>query len=1560
MRRWIKPIGIICLMPVIPVILLSLLLYIPVFQDFAVRTATRYAGEVTGMDIHVGRVRLSFPLRLAIHDVHAVTPSDTVLALDRLQIDLRLFPLLRQEVQLKALDLQGVRLNTGDLLTGMKLQGRLGKLYAQAGPVEWAKETARLNRLELSDTAITLFLNDTTAQEASDTTSVPLAWKIDMDAIALDHVAFALQMPADSLRLSTHIDKAGLMEGSVDLGQARYSAARFLLSNSTLWYDGNERAPVTGFDPAHIHLDGVNIRIDSLLYGGREMYARFQTFTAHDRSGLSFRSLEGNIRSDSTALRLPALRLQTSHSEIQVSGDADWRALEEKPEGFLQSRMTAFIGKEELFLLANVFPDSLKSLFPSEKLNLTADVEGNLSHLRLRQLKGRWADLFDLHVTGEFDDLTDSLRRRGEVQWEMQTGDLDFLLHTLPVAERSRYNLPPLSGKGNVSLDESEYRATLLLRPKEEGSGALHLSAHYLPEDAAYTVAMQVDSLRPSLFLPQDSLYFLCAALQAEGKGTDPFLPTAQAKLKGAITGIRYGNCALSDIRMEGTLEKQLLKFDFLSHAPQAEMDLSLNATLRREKVDAMLIADVKHFDFSGMHLTDDMLSTSFRFFAEVQTDMKKKHRIDVTLGNWELTNALDTYHPKTLTLHGQSDTDTTRLSFHVGDLGILLTGNADVETLADKFSRLGSTLMQQLERDSAIRIPTLRPLLPDMDLRMTAGKDNPIYNLLQQRQISFDHINLTARTSSETGLSFDGSLANLMQDTTRIDTVRFIARQDSLGICYHSYVIKTAFRKQQSFTASVQGHIRNTFADAELHYTNGKGETGILIGIRVDKERSGIRLHLFPDNPVLAFRPFRLNPDNYIFYQSRDKIAANVRLNGENNASLWIHSETETTEEEYIENVYAELSQINLHLLSEGFPELPALRGMLNAGVQYAPSDSSFSVVADAYIDSLFYEGGRVGELLFNGTYLPLSDKEHQIDAHLYRDRKEITVLNAYYQTGQTDSLNGTVRLSSLPLEMTNPFIPDNMARLKGTLQGELNIEGESASPNINGYLRMDSASVYVTAVGSSFRFDRQEIRINDNRVRFDRYNIYASGNNPFVVDGTIDLRDPSRMMADLHLNAYNMQLLNAKRTRESLAYGKLFVNLNSIVKGPLDALTMRGDLQLLGGTDVTYVMQESSLTAQDRLEDLVAFVDFSDTLQTRHRRPGAPLPIGGLDMLMTIRIDQAVRLNADITPDQSGRIELEGGGDLSFQYTPQGEMVLNGRYSLTGGMVKYTMPIIPLKEFVIQNGSYVQWNGDPMDPVLNLTAIERMRAAVSRDDGSSRFVSFNVGVAIKQTLENLQLQFILSAPEDQSMQQELDRMDDSQRSQIAVTMLVSGMYLNIADVGNGTKKPGLDMGAALNSFLQSEINNIAGNALKSVDISLGMEQYDRNGSDGGGERTDFSFRFAKRFYNDRISIVLGGRVSTGQNVNAEQNRQFIDNVSIEYRLDNSGTRYIKLFHDKNYESLLEGEITETGAGIVLRKKMLHLRELFIFKKNRVKPVASRLSAKRPSVDEEQTDERK
>lgn len=1526
-----KRIGIVLLIPVVLVLLVSVLLYIPPVQNFAVKKAAYYAGKATGMQIGIEQIRLSFPLNLKVRGVEVLTsPADTLLTLKSLSVNVHALPLLKKEVLVDAIDLEEVRVNTGTFIEGMEIKGVLGRLHTKADRVNLSKEQVTLNTIDLSDTAITLLLNDTTTK--ADTTSTPVNWNVNLGKINLDRVAFAMQMPADSLRLTTYINKASLKDGVVDLGASHYGADLFTLTGSTLGYDGNYQAPADGFDPSHIALSNVSISLDSLFYGGRDIKARILELAAEDRSGLTITSLTGNLQSDSTTIHVPQLLLKTPSSEASLLATVPWSSFDTVPSGNMRVSLTTSLGKEDVMTFAGALPEDFRKAYPQQPITLTAGVEGNLSALTLRQLRGELPGTFQIDATGTIKAVTDSLRRSGKLDLKAKTGNLDFVLTMLPEAERKRYAIPSgITLDGEASLKNNEYQANLLLR---EDKGKVQLAARFNPDKEVYDADLKVDSLEPVHFMPLDSLYSLTASIRTKGKGFDPFKASTQAKLDGKITDIRYGDYGVSDVSLLGSLEKNLAKFDLLSKYPLAKMDLSLNATLHEKEIKAMLIADVDNFDLYGMHLMKDSLATSFQLFAEAETDMGKNNLVDVTLGNWALTTTAGTFKPKTLTLHTQSTQDTTRVSFHAGDLGITLTGNADLETMTDKFNKISEGLNKQLEKDSVINIPAFKPLLPDMHLAITAGKDNPIYNILRQMaEVSFDNLNLEAFTSPEEGFRLDAGIYDLMRDTTRLDTIRFAIRQDSLGLLYNAEVVKTKFRQQAPFTAGVKGKIRNTSGDAEILYTDGAGNTGIQLGLRADKEDEGFKFHLFPDNPILAFRPFTLNPDNYILYKNVKDIAANVRLSGEENASLWIHS---SPEDDKMEELHLELSQINLDVITKAFAEMPSMKGILSADLQYEPSDSSFMVVADANIDNLIYENGRVGELMFSTVYLPLADNTHQVDVHLLRDQSEVMAATALYKMGKNDYLEGTLDVTHLPLEMVNPFIPDNMASLNGVLEGNMTIKGSSKAPEVNGYIEMDSTSMFVVAVGSSFRVDDKRIVVKDNQIVFDEYHIHAAGKNPFVIDGTIDFKNPSRMMADLKLNADNMQLLDAKRNKESLVYGKLLVNLASTVKGPLDALTMRGNLQLLGGTNVTYVMKDSPLTVQDRLSDLVTFTSFEDTLVNR-RRQQTPLPLGGMDMLLTIRIDQSVRLNADITLDRSSKVELEGGGDLSFQYTPQGDMILNGRYTLSGGLVKYALPVIPLKEFNIQEGSYVQWSGNVMDPYLDLTATERIRTNVTLSGQNPRMVSFDVGIALKQQLENLSLQFVLDAPEDQTVQTELNSMGEDERTKLAVGMIMTGMYL--ANSGGG--KNNLNMGAALNSFLNSEISNIAGSALKTVDISFGMDTYDQNGDGSGGQRTDYNFSFAKRFWNDRIRVVLGGRITTGENASSSnQTQAFIDNVSVEYRLDASGTRYVKLFHDKNYESLLEGEITETGVGIVLRRKMLRLRELFYFKKNKAKPI--------------------
>ncbi len=1531
MENRTKWIGLACLIPFALLLLISILLYIPPLQNFAVKLVTQQISETTGMHIGIGQIRLSFPLNLNIYKVNIIQASDTLLSVDKFQVDVSLLPLLKREIVINTFSLHGGKIDSKDFIKGMVIKGTLGQIHAQADHINLNKEIANLNQIDLSDTAITLIIKESAE---ADTTSSSTNWSIELDQIHLDHIAFTMQIPDDSLHFSTYIQQAGLINGLVDFETDHYKADQLSISNSSIAYDGNNTSPISGFDPSHIRLSEIQVQLDSIYYGGKDIHTKFHTFSAKERSGLSIQTITGAIISNTQMLQIPQLELKTPHSNLQVQARIPWSTLSDQPQGDIQSTLMASIGKEDLFTLMGTFPESFKQAYPDTSLYVSTHIGGNLSSLQLNTFKGELPTAFKIGITGDIKAVSDSLHRSAQFQLNAHTENVDFISGMLSPEERSRYQFPKIHIEGEASLKDQAYQTNLTIT---EELGKVQLNAYYHPQKKSYNVHLLVDSLNPTHFLPQDSLSFLTASIKVDGEGLDPFQSTTSTHIKGEVSNIRYGAYSVSDIQLNGSLRNHLLQVNLISHYPLADMDLSLEGTLYKEKTQATLKANVKNFDFYGMHLMSDSLSSSFHLLAKAETDMGKNNLLDLNLNQWKFFVPNQTYYPKSLSLKAKSNKDSTFVKFQAGDFNLSLKGNHDIETIIEKFSQANNLLTQQFTQDSTFNISAVRPLLPVLDLKINALKENPIYNILQQYKLTFDQLNIAAKTSPEKGISFNANLLNLMQDTTRIDSILLNINQDSAGLIYKAQAIKTAYRKQLPFSANIQGVIGDKSIQTELRYYNGNGDIGILLGARLDKEKEGLRLHLFPNNPILAFRPFKLNTDNYILYRNLKNITGDIHLMGESNASLWIHSLNEDDEQK---EILVELSQIDLDLISKGFPNMPMLKGMFSADLRYVPSDSSFMIVADSHIDSLFYNEKRVGELMFNTVYLPISKSEHQVDMHLFRDQNEITAINAYYNTYNNSYLEGNLNISNLPLEMMNPFIPDNMAKLNGLLQGELSIIGNPTSPTINGFIQMDSSSVYVSAAGTAIYLDQQPVEVKDNFIDFNNYQIHTSGKNPFIIDGTIDIHNPSLMIADLKLTAQEMELLNAKQNKESMVYGKLFVNLNSTVKGPLESLTMRGDLQLLGGTDVTYVMPESSLTTQDRLTGLVTFTDFSDTLHVQHKRLETPLPIGGLDMLMTIRIDQSVRINADITPDQSSRIELEGGGDLSFQYTKQGDMVLNGRYMLTGGMVKYAIPIIPLKEFNIQEGSYVQWNGDAMNPTLNLTATERVRASVSQEDGSTRQVTFNVGVAIKQTLENLDLRFILSAPEDQSMQQELNRMGEEQQSQIAVTMLVTGMYLNINEAGNSNKKSNLNMGAALNSFLQNEINNIAGSALKSVDISLGMEQYDQNGSGAGGQRTDFSFRFAKRFYNDKISIILGGRVSTGKDVNTGQSQQFIDNVSIEYRLDNSGTRYIKLFHNKNYESLLEGEIIETGAGIVLRKKMLRLRELFIFKRNKVKPV--------------------
>lgn len=1478
------------------------LLYVPPVQNLIRREVTAYASKATGMQIQVERIDLRFPLNLLIRGVEVIQQPDTLLSLESLNVRVQAWPLLKGKVEVDEVTLSRVAFNSANLIDGMEIKGVLGRFFLQSHGVDLSNETAVINATELSDTHVQMLMNDTTTTPKDTTASAPVNWKVDLHQLKLKNVSFSMQLPADSMRMAAHIGEATIDDAQADLKNQFYGLKQFLLSGTSASYDTGAAKPAEGFDASHIAVRDVSIGLDSLLYKGRDMKAVIREFTMNERSGLSVTSLTGRAFSNDSIISVPGLKLQTPHSEIDLSAHTYWELVNIPTTGRLSANLNAYIGKEDVMLFTGGLPDSFKEAYPFRPLVIRAGTDGNLKEMQISRFTVDLPGAFSLEGGGILENLADSITRSGTIGLKMKTQNLNFLTGLSGEVPNGTLVIPDsMNLVAQVDIKGPEYKANLHLK---EGQGAMNVNAALNTATEVYKADLKIDNLQLHHFLPKDSIYELSLSAAADGRGLDVMSYRSYAKLDLALDRLHYAQYHLSNVHLTGDLKGALVTANLTSDNELLKMTTDAEYNLAHSYPDGKVTVDVIRLDLHELGLMPEPMKRplAFNLSAEARQNRVFTHFIS-------------------------------------GDMKLNLSARSGVNPLISQSIRFVDVLMKQID-EKELNHAELRKALPTAVLSFSAGKENPLAYFLATKNISYHEASMKFGTAPDWGINGKAAVHALKVDTLQLDTVFFTVKQDTTLMKLRAGVINGPKNPQFSFSTTLTGEIRDRDAELLVDYKNGKGETGVLLGVNArplfegQGKGNGIAFTLIPEKPIVAFQQFHFNENhNWIYLHKNMRVYANVDMWDEEGMGFRVHSMQGDTVS--LQNIDVEIRRIRLQEITSVLPYFPEVTGLFSLEAHYIQTEKDLQLSAEASIDELTYERQRIGDIALGATWLPGEQGKQYLNAYLNHDQMEVLVADGKLLPTRTgkDSLEVNTTLEHFPLRVANAFIPDQMVTLSGDMDGNLNITGSTEQPLINGELVLDSVAVFSSQYGARFVFDNRPVQIKNNRLLFDKFAIYTTSKNPFTIDGYVDFRDMSRPMANLNMLAQNYTLLDAKRTRESLVYGKVFADFRATVKGPLDGLNMRGNVSLLGNTDVSYVLTDSPLTVQDRLGSLVTFTSFSDTT-TVVRQEVPTVSLGGLDMAMMVHIDPSVRVKVDLDASNDNRIELEGGGDLSMKYTPQGDLTLTGRYTLSGGLMKYALPVIAAKEFAIDDGSYVEWTGNPMDPMLNFKATDRIRASVSEgENGGSRMVNFDVSVVVKNRLDNLSFAFDVSAPEDATVQNELTAMGAEERGKQALYIMVMKTYLGTGPIGGGGGGLGkLNMGSALTSVLSSQINSLMGN-LKNASLSVGVEDHDD--SETGSKRTDYSFRYSQRLFNNRFQIVIGGKVSQGENATNDA-ESFIDNISLEYRLDRTGTRYIRLFYDKNYESVLEGEITETGVGIVLRKKLDKLSELFIFKKKK------------------------
>lgn len=1535
-------------------------LYMPFVQDFLVPRVLSLINS-DEMTVKVEHFRLKFPLDVDIRGLEVMQQGDTMLMAGEASVGVKLMPLLSGEVKAGKINLSDVYYKSGTPDSVTYIRARVERAELMNADVLLKEQNVGFDNLELRGGNIKVaVLNDTTPPKPA---SAPVRWRIAGKEITLADIDFQLTMPQTGDSIGVRIDNFNLASGDIDLGKsavkvadviidgvdARYitgtltppvqpevAAAdtvpsdsvsvpftiqvdHLLLDKGKVLYATAGVTPQPGLDMQYIDVTSLTVEVDSLYNRGAEMRVPLRRLNATERSGLQLNGT-GLFEMNEQEIDARNFSLRTLASSVEVNAVYGLTPADAAP---LSVDLKADIDPIDV---TTAFPDlaSTVDMLPKyRKIGVDLNLNGTLSDLRLEDAEVSMRNYFDVRLSGNVENVTDFDHASGQIDINGNLEDINFLKPAFMDAKlRRTTHLPPLRLLGKARMDNGVMSGDL--RALTHG-GKLALDAKWNSKVEGYDVKVDADKFPVGTFLPGMGVENVTARIEARGHGLDPMSPHTSMYAAVDAIDIGYRGNSIHDLKVTANLGDGNADLNITSANALVDGTLTARGNLAGKTYDWTMSGDFSDIDLYALGVTDTVSNIAASFGGSVKMT-PAAHDIDASLNinNVKAKMGETNIAASDFDIAFTGNDSLTMARIDNQDLKIRFASPMIVDSVAARFSSAMALVGPMVEvRD--INVEALHNTLPPFTLTADAGEHNAVHDFLAASGTTFGHASLTA--SNDSLLRIYAVVDKIVTGQTRLDRITFDAQQEGNLLRYELDVDNEPGTFDDFAHIAGKGYIGGDKVMMYLHQSNIQEATGYKIGALVELSDSTLKLRLDPVDPVIGYKQWHVNPDNFLSINTRTyHIDANLLMEN-NDSRLRIYTEHDSIDggHDHQENINVDISKIQIADWISLSPYAPPMRGLLSADLEFGMAPGTLNGSGTVTLADFTYDKKRVGTLDLALDVTTSSSGAITANTGLEIDGREVMHANgALNDTTLAEPFLLDFALTRLPLDIANPFI-GGAATLSGYLSGSMDVTGSMSEPEFNGYLDFDSAMAKVTMLGTTFEFSDEKIPVDSNVIHFDRYAIYGVNDNPLEIDGIIDIRALSNIKLDLALKADNMQVVGAEKRSGSDVYGKAFISLDASARGNMNFINARANLTVKEGTNVTYVIPEaSSQLASQSTGDMVHFVSFADT--TAINKADSITPSGMMiNLTAMLNVQQGSVIGVDLSASGQDRVQLVPNGTVEFTMNPLGDTGATGRLNITGGYVRYSPPLISEKMFDFQEGSYVALNGDMADPILHITAIDVIKANVTADGQNSRLVNFDVILKVDGTLNDMNVAFDLETDEDLTVRNELQSMSPEQRANQAMNLLLYNVY-----TGPGTKGNANISGNPLYSFLSSQLNSWMANNVKGVDITFGVDQYERTLDGAQSTTTSYSYRVSKSFLDDRFKVIVGGNYSTDADAGENFSQNLINDISIEYLLNKSGTMYVRLFRHTGFESILEGEVTQTGVGFVYKRKLRKLRNLF------------------------------
>jgi len=552
--------------------------------------------------------------------------------------------------------------------------------------------------------------------------------------------------------------------------------------------------------------------------------------------------------------------------------------------------------------------------------------------------------------------------------------------------------------------------------------------------------------------------------------------------------------------------------------------------------------------------------------------------------------------------------------------------------------------------------------------------------------------------------------------------------------------------------------------------------------------------------------------------------------------------------------------------------------------------------------------------------------------------------ILDAYikpFDSQKNLNLNGSISLDNNNIDINANFngfntnfldpLLNSISNPKGKLYGTTRFYGPHDNYLIDGYLDVDSLSFTVPYLNTNYNLNKPyKILFNRDSIILDSVNFFDTKHNSSALFyGETKYSNAFRTVYyNFNISSDSIYSLNTNISHNNLYYGNVFASGNLSISGSPSGVSFNIDAKSKKGTKFNIPLSYYSDIEESEFIRFVgdSLIDYS-TYKDLNENEYSFI----MDFDLEITPDSQVKLIYD--ENIGDIIEGNGAGNLRLKIGQDGFFKIFGDVTIEEGEYLFTMQNIVNKNFKIENGGTLHWEGDPynadIDFYANYVANTSLKL-LDNDYNSNNRLPVICRMHMTEKLLSPKVDFIIDIPDATDVARvKLSQLTDSQQKllQQFAFLLVSNSFL-VEESGEDYLNNSLTVTGT--ELISNQLSNWLSQTTD--DFDLGFKWIP--GSSDSLTTDQVEIAFSQKFLNDRLTI--NGNASNANTPEAQAVTNIVGEVDILYNLDKYGKLKLKAFNRADaYDPLYGDEFRyEQGFGLFYKKDFDSFLELFKRKK--------------------------